>query len=258
MRTTLSIFSDTVFSAFTTFLLSLVILNYYIDRPFSLIFSICFGVLISIIAYKRLCEKNQAVKLNKKQRQEVFNTVSALNLYTLTEQINLFSHALNSANYTVTKRKNAIYLNQFSVAIFPCFGFKAVDKTTVVKVFNCIDKGDTAYIWAGDFSKDILDFISRFDGRIKGVDGIKAYDFLSKHGCLPHTKIDITKKPNKKFNISIFLDRKKAKRFLLFGVLFVLMSYFVPIKLYYIIFGCVFLIFSLLCRFYGKTEQQTK
>lgn len=254
MRTTFSIFSDAVFSAFTTFLLSLVILNYYVDRPYSLVFATCFGLIISIIVYKRLSEKTRVAKLNKKERLAVSNMVSALNLYTKAEQNQLFLRALENANYTAEKRNGGLYLSEYSVAIFPCFGFNAVDKTAVVKAFNYINKSYTAYILAGEFSKDILQFIERFDGKIKAIDGVKVYGFLNKQGCLPKTKIDLTEKDRPHINLTALFDRKKAKRFLLFGILFLFMSYLVPIKLYYVIFGCIFLIYSLICRFYGKTN----
>ena len=86
----------------------------------------------------------------------------------------------------------------------------------------------------------------------------KVYDFLEKSNCLPKEKLPIkSKKVDIKKMFLPFINRANSKKFLLFGMLFILMSYFAPIKLYYLIFGCIFLLLSLILRLFipNKTDN---
>ena len=49
---------------------------------------------------------------------------------------------------------------------------------------------------------------------------------------------------------------ENAKKFFIFGATFCAMSFFVPIKLYYTIFGCLMLITSVVLTFFGKKTTE--
>ena len=87
------------------------------------------------------------------------------------------------------------------------------------------------------------------------VNGEKTYDFLSENNCLPK-ETPLLKK--KSYLITNFLSkifiRKNAKKFLLFGITFLLMSAFVVIKIYYLFCASVFITLSLFCRLFGTQE----
>ena len=75
-------------------------------------------------------------------------------------------------------------------------------------------------------------------------------------------KIDnaLTITAEKPFSFSDFLGKifKKShsKKYLSFGIIFFLMSYFVVIKVYYLFCGCVFLTLSLFCRLFSKETNE--
>ena len=82
---------------------------------------------------------------------------------------------------------------------------------------------------------------------------------LEKLGFFPPEKyllLDENTKP--RFNLSAFLRKKNAKNFLVFGIVFSVMSFFVPLKIYYLLWGSVFLVLSLVTRLYGREEQAKK
>ena len=81
------------------------------------------------------------------------------------------------------------------------------------------------------------------------------YNFLKEKNALPQTNVDFSdKKLHLPCAVNNFFQRKNAKRFLSFGAMLLLFSFIVPIKIYYILFGCAFLTFSLVCRLFGKTN----
>ncbi len=258
MKPSLATVIDTIFTTFIFFLLTFILLYYFIERRFAIAFSLILSVPISMIIFKRLNVKSGKNKIKKQKLVAVENTCTALGFYTTTERNELFAKAVTRLGYAVTRKRGGIFIDGKNSALFIRFGFNAVDKTDVVKIFNSIKSTEKAYILAPNFSQDILNFIARFGSRIIAVDGEKVYDFLNKTNCLPKEKLPPTSNKLTKENFRIaFLDAKKAKRYFTFGLLFLLMSYFVPIKIYYVIFGCIFLIFALVLKLFGVKKQAT-
>ena len=52
----------------------------------------------------------------------------------------------------------------------------------------------------------------------------------------------------------VYLKRKNAKKFIAFGLIFIFLSFFVPIKLYYLIVGGLMLVYATTLLFFGKKE----
>ncbi|MBQ9734995.1 MAG: hypothetical protein IJV95_03950 [Clostridia bacterium] len=247
---------DTLFTTFIFFLLSFIILNYYIERQFAIAFSLILSVPVAMIVFKRLTTNVNKKRIKKDKLSAVERTANALGFYTTTERNELFLRAVTRAGYTAVRKRGGIFIDGKNSALFIRFGFNDVDKTDVVKIFNSIKSTEKAYILSKDFSQEILDFISRFDGRIIAVDGEKVYDFLKSQDCLPKDKLPFsTNKITKERLRLAFLDAKKAKRYFTFGLLFLLTSSFVPIKLYYVVFGCIFLIFALILKLFGVKKN---
>ena len=160
---------------------------------------------------------------------------------------------LKKLNYKPERKKGGVFIKDKSVALFPLFGFNQTGKSQIVKVFNSISRGEVGYILSETFSDDAFSFAERFDGAIVLVKPDQIFSFLKKHDSLPPEKYQVLKKKRKKFAILKNLAlKKKAKPFFWFGVLFLLYSFFVPLKLYYVIFGCIFLILSIILRAFGK------
>lgn len=244
---------DALFSGFIFFIVSLFSLNYFFSVDLALLLSILFSLPICFIALKRLNTKKQLFFFKKQQQFEKEQCVSNLNLLTKNQITDLFFDAIYEKTLQIEKRNGAIFIHDKKVALFFYFSFDGVSKTDVVRVFNSIPKNYKAYIFSDTFSQDTLFFISRFDKRLTSVDGYKTYKFLKEKNHLPPTTVDFS---NKKLRFSCalnnFFQRKNAKRFLSFGAMLLLFSFLVPIKIYYLLFGCAFLTLSLICRLFGK------
>ena len=244
---------DSTFSAFISFVLAFLIINFYVDRPFSIIFAVCLSVPIFIIAFERI-KKNNLLKCEKtRKKKAIDNLVYSLCLLERIKVSELFERAINSLDIKTLKRKHGIFIQDKTIALFPIFSFDGISKTDVVRVFNAISQNQKAYILGEKLSSEVKAFIDRFNAKIEFVDGEKVYDFLEKTGCLPQDKLALNNSRGKKLEFFKKLIRKKhSNKFLIFGLSLILSSWFVPIKMYYIICGCAFLMLSLICRLYGQ------
>ena len=246
---------DSAFTDFLSFITSFLILNFYVERPYSIIFGACISIPIFLIALDKM-KKNSAEKsLDKEKAKAVNDMCNSLCLLDNFRKLELFERAINRRGLKTLKKKGGIFVEERSSAVFAIFSFDGITKTDVVRVFNSISSKDKAYIFGQSASKDLLDFIDRFDGRIEFIDGKKTYDFLCESNCLP--KQAPISKNKSKVAINFFtrlFSRKNSKKFLWFGFLFLFMSAFVIIKFYYICCACIFLTLSLFCRLFGNEE----
>ena len=258
MKITLPIISDVLFSAFISFILSFVLLNYFFDRLPAISLSLTLSLIIAIFAFKKFTAKSEKQKLNVKEKRERDIALSQLNLYTTTEKNDLIERALKNAGYQTKRRRGGIYLADKRVYIYALFSFDGVSKSDVVKVFNTISSLDTAYIISGKFLPEVLEFAARFDGRIKTAEFDGVYNFLLENGALPRQKFVFKDKTPLNFAVlkTLFL-KKNAKKLFFFGLLFLFSSPFVPLKIYYVIFGCLFLIMALFSKLFGYDNIKT-
>ena len=256
MKITLSTLLDTLFSFVITFLLSFVLLSAFIGRQFSIAFSLVFALLFAMIVFKKLSSKNFSSFANSKDKKQAEYMSTGLSLCDYNAQC---KHLIKGVKENLDAKiiKDGIYIKDEKIAIFPLFKFEPVTKTDVVKIFNKTHKDYSAYILSQSFSMEILAFIDRFNGKILAIKEDQVYKHLKNNDALP--SFDLPFKSSKNNVVTAFkksLNKKRAKTYFLFGAIFLSMSYFVPIKLYYIICGCIFLLLSLFCILFG--EKQVK
>ena len=257
MKTLIPAVVDTIFTAFITVLRFFILFSYFIPRPFAFTFSAIFCCLIALFIFKHLKIKQERAHLSKAERDAGDIMSAQLNLYPQKEQLDFFFGVLKKSGYIVERKNCYLILPDKHAVIYPKFSFDGVTKTDVVKVFNALRRTDNAFILSEKFNSEITEFAARFDNRIQTVSADKIYQFLSEKDCLPKEKFVF--KDSQKLSLyafKIFIHKKKAGYNLLIGLAFLVMSYFVPIKTYYIIVGSIFLILSLFCRLFGIEEKQ--
>lgn len=255
MKITPALVIDVIFTAFISFILYFILFNYFAIRPLALGISITLSALTALFAFKILYDKNTKARLSRAEKRQLEIMVSQLNLYSATEQNDLFERALKKQGFTVQRKKGLLFIKEENCALYLRFGFDGVSKTDIVKAFNAVKSDQLIYIFAEKFSPEVQSFANRFDGRILTVCADGAYKFLSENDCLPKEKFSFAqKKPNFLSAVKNLFNKKHAKKFALFGTVFLFTSYFTPIKLYYIIFGALFLSFAILCRLFGKNS----
>ena len=217
----------------------------------------CIAIPLYIIAFQKIKDKEFVKKADKEKNKQIENLTYSLSLLDKNKLLNLFEKAIIRFGEKTLKRKDGIFIEGKPVAVFPIFSFDGIRKTDVVKVFNSIPKSHKAYMFGDKVNKELQEFIDRFDNRIEFIASKKVYSFLEQTLCLPKETKTV---PKKTFSISDFLaklfKKSHSKKYFIFGVIFLLMSYFVPIKFYYVCCGCFFLILSLFCRLFGKDKRK--
>ena len=251
MKSPFVFFADVLFMGFISLLLSLVVFNYFLPYPYQLLVSILVSLLCILIYYHLSRQKQNHLKLKKTEKVEYEKLISHLNFSTLEQQVSVVEVAVKKHGLLTEKHQGSLNIKDKFITVFCRFGFDKVSKSDIVRAFNMLSKNHKAFILAETFDQDVIDFAKRFDGRIILVDGKTLYRYLKEHDCMP-LPVNAKPEPKNKGDFKNLLDKRKAKNFLLFGTSFLFLSYFAPIKTYYVVCGCIFLIYSLILRFFGK------
>ncbi len=252
----LAVFFDALLSAFTSFIIFFVLLNYTMRKPYSYILAACGAALILLVAFKVGLCKNKRNNIRRKDEKSYTQTMVQLNYQLKALTLSLFEKAFTTQGKVAVRKRGTLCVEEDNEVHFFAFGFDGVSKAQVVRAYNHLDKSDVAVIWAEGFTDDVKLFAWRFDGRIRLQEGSDAFNLLKSTNCLPSPTCPVAKEISTKPQaIKNLINKKRAKNYAVFGIVFIAMSYFVPIKLYYLICGCVFLFASLVVRLFGQTPE---
>ena len=245
---------DSLFSAFIAFIVAFILLNFYLERPLSIILSIIISLPVFFIALKRINGQRSLSSIKKQTQKKIDNTNCLLCFLEKSKLFSVFEEALTKKGYTVTNKKYGLFIESEHALIIPIFNFDSITKTDIVKAYNYLKKDHTAYVFGNTVSAELSAFIQRFNNRVVFIGGEKTYALLEQTNCLPQNNLPLSINTlTIKKVVSTLLSKVNSKKFLLFGMLFIAMSYFAPLKLYYIIIGALFLAFALVVRLFGRT-----
>lgn len=259
-KLSLPVITDTVFTFIISFLFSLVIANYFLKFPVQIVFALTVSLTASLIALKIFITRKAKKDVRITDQREYCDVMTRLDFMTKPEIASLFSLALSKKGLTVENKRKYLQIPQKKLLVFFFFGFVSVEKKDIVLIFNSLPKDYSASIVSEDFSIEIKSFAQRFDGKFRLTDGKSVYSFLKETGCLPTNSVPLsaetTPSQRRKNSITNLINKKRAKNYLVFGISFMLLSYFVPIKTYYVVCGSIMLIIALFVRFFGKTSNK--
>ena len=253
MKISLSFILDAAFYLVAGFILSFIAVNYYLPRPASYVLATTLAIVFTLICVKISLDKKQKTFSSKEKEKIFVSVMTRLNLTAEKAVAELFDKAIKKEGYATEKKNGGVFIAEKNTTAFFKFCFDGIAKTDIVKCFNKISRNQKAEIYSETFSDEVKDFAARFGGKIILVDGRTAFSLLEKHELLPKEKFPLEEKSKKGFDFSLLLNKKRAKSYLAFGLLFVVLSYFAPIKGYYLIFGAAFLILALILRLFGKS-----
>lgn len=249
--------ADAVFSAFLIFILSFVILNYFTPRPYSIVLAICVALFCSLLLYKLFSAKRQGRTIKETDRKTYEKVMTALCFMPKTAVVSLFEKSLKTAGKEVVKRRYALAETKENLVHVPVFSFEDVTKTDVVKAFNLLNKSERAVIYAEDYTAGVKAFAARFNGRIILKNGKEAYKLLKNGDNLSEIAVpELTINRKYPSGIKMLFNSKNAKKYAVTGLVFLAMSYLVPIKTYYVICGAVFLVLALFTKLFGVSPVE--
>ena len=243
--------SDSIFLSFIGFLISLIIFRNFTPKNYSLIFAFLFSLLIFLFFFKffgkKQLNKNKAIAFEK-DLNEVLN---GLCFTDSKEAFSLLSAFANSSE----RKKGGVYNAKTKTLHLALFSFEGVNKTAIVKAYNKINKNEKVIIYSPFYDDLISPFINLFP-QITVIHSHKLYNLMQSLNLLEKAKrVKLESPENKRATFKGFFNKKRAKNYFFFGATFLLLSFIVPLKLYYTVCGVVFLIFSVCCKFFGKEPK---
>jgi hypothetical protein len=258
MKVSFLLIIDSLFYFFISFVIFFAVFNYFAPKNYAVVCAIFLSIAVTMILAKKAITSNKKISQSKQEETKKNKVITQFNFGTKIEVNEFFEKLFVKNGYVVERKKFGLFIKDKNVAVFPLFGFLDVGKSHVVRVYNSIPLSYTAYILSEKFCSDTVDFAKRFNGKIVLIDKNQVYSYLKEHDFFPSEKYSFPKNKGASFAFfKNFFKKKKAKSFLTFGFLFVLYSFFIPFKLYYILFGCAFLILGLYCKAFGKEENNS-
>ncbi len=248
--------SDVFFIAVASFFISLIFFNYFVIFPINLVAAGCVSGLSAVLGAKLVSVRGEKKKLSAAESAEFADFSIRINVMPDKEVINLAKTVAEKRGYKSEVKNGGLYFKDERLYAFFKFGFDTLTKADVVKAFNKLEADDRAILVSENPNEEIKTFAARFDGKIEISDGKEFFIAVKSAELLPKTGFTLLPEKKKKGNFTLLLDRKKAKNYLFFGSLFVVFSFFVPIKVYYLAVGGSLLAASVLIRFVGKNERE--
>lgn len=250
-----SVIFDTAFFALAAFLLFLSVFINKIKPPLPYVISAVLSLLLSVLIFKFFSARKKKADAKRKQKENAELTMLQLALMKKSETTALFNTAFINGKKPFVKYGNIFCLPNENTAYYVCSGVEGAKKSDVLKLYNFLKPTEQGKIFCLAVPKDTEEFCAKFGGRISLISPEKTYAFLKDNGALPEIKFVPAKGKKKSFDFKVILNKKKAKNYMVFGLLFILMSFFAYYKIYYIIAGCGFLILFAVTLVLGKTEN---
>ena len=255
MKNYLPIISDTVFCSLAVNIVLRFVFSLFLNSTLSLILSVTISLILGLMFFKIFKKKSGKNNLKKEEERQLKETLIRLSFMKKSNQLKLFERAFNKLNVKTEIINGRIRLPQFGAVIFLRFDFDCIKKSEFIKFCNLLNGDEIGVIFSADFSSEIKEFSLNFDGKIKLFSGREVYNLLKKASTLPEHEVYFFKEREKKWDFSLLFNKKRAKNYFFFGVIFMLYSFIVPIKIYYVIVGSLFLIFSLTVKLFGREEK---
>lgn len=250
----LSVLTDGLFSYLICFIAAFPVAACFMPRPAAFAAAVTLSSVLTVFIVKRLLKKRSTELTARGEKKAAEDALTALNLSDPSENLSLFKTAYEKKGFTVTVDKSALRLTGEKTVVCPVFGFDGLTKTDVVRAANAKRAKESVIIYTAEASAGVKEFASRFTG-LTLVCGGETYLFLKNAGCLPKTR-EGTFKTKKRLNIENLFTKKKAKTFFGFGAFFLLSSFFVPYKTYYIVCGVIMAALAVISLLFGKNKNE--
>ncbi len=255
MKNYLPVISDTVFCSLAVNIVLRFVFSLFLNSTLSLILSVTISLILGLMFFKIFKKKSGKKALKKEEEKQLKETLIRLSFMKKSSQLKLFERAFSKLNVKTEIINGRLRLPHYGAVIFLRFDFDNIRKSEFIKFCNVLNGDEIGVVFSSDFSSEIKNFAINFDGKIKLFSGREVYELLKKASTLPENEVYFFKEREKKWDFSLLLNKKRAKNYFFFGVIFLLYSFIVPIKIYYIIVGSLFLIFSLTVKLFGREEK---
>ena len=244
--------SNIIFLFLTSFFLVSYLSNKILFYPANLFLGLYVSLIVLVISIAVAKRKRFNLKQKRQEENEITRIVYSLSFMSKKKGLEHFYSIIKKRDEKAKLYSNRIVLKNGD-CIYNLFSFAPVTKADLVKCFNQSGT-NKSIILCESAPLEVKEFSQSFRGKIvikEKAEVFKTYparEFIIKDKFTP---IDFNKKDKPK--LKALLNKKNAKKLLAFGVLFLATSFFVPIKVYYIIIGSVMLLFASSVLIFSRT-----
>ena len=249
---------DKLFITIAVFLIIYAWINFYIrDLWTTFILSIIFTFASVYLLYFFINKKHNKKNLSNQKLKDVAENFLAFKLAPLNQKLELINKILSVEHITILKRKSLTYIkeNKKVLVIFAT----NIDNLTQNDLLNLLATNNSSEvecfeIICNEISPNINTKI--FNNKtIKIVTKTSLYmDYFLKHNIFPdksEINLNATKISWQDILKGVF-EKKKARPYFIYGLLLIFSSIILPYQAYYIVFGSMFLLFSIICKILPK------
>ena len=237
--------SDVLFAFFTSFLFSLCLFRYEkIGLLFSLLLASFCGVLcaVSVFAYLKSKRKNFFLKKSDEDRKNklLFHLTLLSN-----DQIAEFFKKTLAPN---AQRRGKLQVFTEEEAYFLHFKFSPVNADSLTDFFR-LRTNKQKILLCSSIDEQARALCEQFQVQIKTENDV--YAFLKEKNAIPEHFLGEPPQKTPKKHFQNWFAKKNYKHFLLAATLILLSSMWSPFPTYYLIFGTILLLVSILVRILG-------
>ena len=255
MKNYLPIIADSLFCSFLSFFILKIIFSTFLSNTTSNVFSLVIALSMFIVFFAVFNKKFSSRTAKKKEEKQSKQVLTNLLFLSNDKVFDLFFSAFTILNKSPKKLGAKIFLPEDNVVVFLSFNIDGLNKSQIIKVFNSLLEGQKALILCYDCNAETINFAKNFNNKIKIKSGFEVYSILKEANLFPENSVLPFVKDSPKYNFKLLFNKKRAKSYFFFGIIFLLYSFIVPIKIYYIIIGCIFLLASLACFLFAKNSD---
>ena len=258
-RMMFSVIFDSVFAGFAAFLITFVLFSCFLGKGAAIFLALVLALGLTALCFYFLYGrrgKGAASVLATKEKENLFFYLGLQK-----DNKKLFLNLFGALGKTAAVTKKGIYVRENDVYVYPFFSFDGVKKDDLSFAYTA-SGGKKAVVLAPAYTPELQLFARTFGERLHLLGGEDVYALFKKANMLPHAALPentLSKKEKLYALLRTVFTRRRAPKYFLFGVTFLLFSFLVPYKLYYILFGTLLTVFSVVCLFFAvpaKTDEK--
>lgn len=257
-KSKLVLINDTIFVFFSATLFILVALRFFsVGLAPSIVLALTCGGSFSAIFYISRRKKYALYNLGKAEEEDMNQRIAQLCLSSPDELKEYFAKLFEKMDLDAEVRDYGFYLPNRNLAVAFGFSFLETQERYIIELYKRVGRGENLLVFGNNFSNELYSLFNRFGGRISLCCGAKLYAIMKKYDCFPEIKQKLElKKPRFSELLKLCFDKRRAPTFLLYGAMLMLFSLFVFYPVYYLTVGGLFVIYAIICKFFGREKAE--
>ncbi len=238
---------DKVFVCFVLFLIVFALVQFFVGGfGLSLFLSLLVTASILCVFYFFKHKISSKKELAKSTAFEIENCYLNFSMMSKTQQLNLIKKFVPTDNCPIVKSNHIDCKNQIIVVIQSS---KEIDKSSFIDcIKNCLGTQKEIVVFAHSYSSDTKEFAKMLNKKIVLLDKNNFYLLCKNNKIIFKNNFKNIEKIKLKDIFVNFFDKKHTKGFFFSGFVLIFTSFIIPFQNYYLFFGIILLIFSLICK----------